>query len=127
MTPMQPHYPSVYPGNERTVLLSQSGTLTSVDLRSGTVSQIPLEPGTDLFGINVYTDTTLIGVRTLQGRYELVAIDLASGSVTALVDLGGDPVTDMAVDAGRHRVYVEQEHAGTPAIRSYDLLHQRFW
>ena len=73
----------------------------------------------------MYTDTTLLGVRSLQGRYELVEIDLASGSVTVLVDLGDEPVTDMAGDAGR-RVFVKQEHDGTPAIRTYDLLQHRF-
>jgi hypothetical protein len=59
-------------------------------------------------------------------RHEFAAIPLASGSVAALADLGEDPVTDMAVDAGRHRIYVEQEHAGTPAIRTYDLIQSCF-
>ena len=88
VTPMQPHYPSVYPGNERAVLLSQSGTLTSVDLRTGAVSLTAIDQGSDLFVIDVSTDTTLIGVRTHQGRYELATIDLASGSGSALADLG---------------------------------------
>lgn len=60
--------------------LGQIGMLTSVDLRSGAVRQIPPEQGADLFGLDVYTDATMIGVRAFQKGYELAAIDYASGT-----------------------------------------------
>jgi hypothetical protein len=53
------------------------------------------------------------------------ALSVPTGAT--LTALGADPVTDLAVDAVRRRVFVRQDQAGAPVIRIYDLLQQRFW
>jgi len=89
--------------------LFYSSSFSTIDVRTGAVTQVPLSGGTHEFLTpTVYDPVTgrILGTRNAAGGSEIIAFDPHTGQVTALFRVPGRSPFDITLDAAGRRLFL---------------------